>query len=143
VYPLGTEDKKLIDQTFDDLQAKRRLKYTIESTSFSYLVFVVCKMVNDKRKGRVVMNIRGLNFMMLSDVYSLPLQEDIISAVKNCNFLSVIDCASFFYQWRVHSSDRHKLTVVSHRGQETFQVTVMGYKIAHTYNDRSTGFSVD
>ncbi len=136
VYPLGTEDKKLVDQTFDDLHAKGRLKYTTNSTPFSYPVFVVWKMVNGQRKGRVVIDIRGLNAITLPDAYPLPLQSDVISAVKGCDYLSVIDCASFFYQWRVHPSDRHKLTVVSHRGQETFQVAVMGYKNSSSYVQR-------
>ncbi len=98
MYSLETKDKKLVDQTFDDLQAKGRLKYITESTSFSYPVFVVWKTVNGKRKDRVMIDIRGLNFIVLSDAYSLPLQSDIISAVKDCKFLFVIDCASFFYQ---------------------------------------------
>jgi hypothetical protein len=36
----------------------------------------------------------------------------------------------------MHLEDRHKLTVVSHRGQETFQVAVMGYKNSSSYVQR-------
>ena len=36
----------------------------------------------------------------------------------------------------MHPSDRHKLTVVSHRGQETFNVAVMGYKNSPAYVQR-------
>lgn len=74
--------------------------------------------------------------MAVNDVYCLPLQEDVISAVKGCNFITVIDAASFFYHWRVHPDDRHKLTVVTHRGQETFNVAVIGFKNSPAYVQR-------
>jgi hypothetical protein len=136
IYSLETENKKLVDQIFDDLHAKKRLKYTTESTSFSYSVFVVWKSVNGKKKERVVVDIRGFNVITLSDAYSLSLQKNIIAAVKKCQYLFVIDCAFFFYQWRIHSEDRHKLIVVSHRDQKTFQVAVMRYKNSSAYVQR-------
>jgi hypothetical protein len=133
VYSLRTENKKLVDQIFDDLHTKKRLKYTTESTSFSYSVFVVWKMINNQKKDRVVIDIRDLNAIILSDAYSLSLQSDVISAIKECKYLSIIDCVSFFYQWRIHSSDRHKLTVMSHRDQKIFQIAVMKYKNSSFY----------
>jgi hypothetical protein len=133
---LRLKDKKLVDQTFDDLQDKERLKFTTKFTSFSYFVFVVWKNVNDKRKRRVVVNIRDLNAIILFDVYSLSLQFDVISVVKKCHFLSIINCASFFYQWRVHSENRHKLIVVSHRDQKIFQIAIMNYKNSSSYVQR-------
>ena len=42
----------------------------------------------------------------------------------------------FFYQWRVHSFDRHKLIVVSHKDQESFNVAIMRYKNSSTYVQR-------
>jgi hypothetical protein len=136
IYSLETKNKNLVDQIFDDLHAKRRLKYTIESTSFSYFVFVVWKMINNQRKDRVVIDIRDLNAIILFDAYSLSLQSDVISAVKECKYFSIIDCVSFFYQWRMHSSDRHKLTIVSHRDQKIFQIAVMRYKNSSSYVQR-------
>lgn len=38
-----------------------------------------------------------------------------------------MDCLTFFYQWAVAKDDRHKLTINTHRGQESFRVAVMGY----------------
>ena len=137
VYPLGLKDRKIVDDTFDELHAQDRLSWTTEHTPFSYPVFVVWKDLGDgKRKGRVVVDIRGLNQLTVPDAYPLPLQSDMIAAVKDCNFISVIDCASFFYQWRVHPDDRPKLTVVTHRGQETFNVAVMGYRNSPAYVQR-------
>ena len=53
-----------------------------------------------KRKGRVVVDIRDLNQMALPDVYPLPLQADITALAQVCPYITVVDCASFFYQWR-------------------------------------------
>ena len=129
VYPLGLKNRKLVDDTFDELHSQGRLSWTKENTPFSYPVFVVWKtLANEQRKGRVVVDIRGLNQLVVPDAYPLPLQADIISAVKGSSYISVIDCASFFYQWRVHPEDRPKLTVVTHRGQETFNVAVMNQR---------------
>jgi hypothetical protein len=136
IYSLRTKNKKLVNQTFDDLQRKERLKYITESIFFSYLVFVVWKTINDQKKERVIINIRDLNAITLFDVYSLFLQSNIISAVKECHYLSIIDCASFFYQWRVYSENRHKLIVVSHRDQKTFQIAIMSYKNSSSYVQR-------
>ena len=39
----------------------------------------------------------------------------------------------FFYQWLFHLDHRFIFTVVTHRGQETFQVSIMGYINSITY----------
>ena len=136
VYPLGAKDRELVDKTFDDLHRTGRMSWTNQSTPFSYPCFCVWKSVDGEKKGRVVIDIRGLNAITQPDAYPLPLQTDIITAVRDCGYISVIDCSAFFYQWRVHPSDRHKLTVVSHRGQESFNVAVMGYKNSPAYVQR-------
>lgn len=136
VYPLGTKDRAIVDDTFDELHRQGKLEWTDKSTPFSFPCFVVYRGPPDKRKGRVVIDIRALNEVTLPDAYPIPLQADIIQAVHGAAFLSVIDCASFFYQWRVHLRHRHRLTVVTHRGQESFNVAVMGYKNSPAYVQR-------
>lgn len=126
IYPLGIEDRKLVDETFDKMHEQGRLKWTDEETPFSFPVFVVWKMSNGKRKGRAVVDIRGLNEMIVPDAYPVPSQDEIINDLRGCKHLLVLDAMSFFYQWRVHDTDTFKLTVVTHRGQETFLVPVMG-----------------
>lgn len=76
----------------------------------------------------MIIDVKRLNAFTIFDVYSLPLQSDIIAVVRDCFYISMIDCVNFFYQWRVHFSDRHKLTVINHREQESFNVTVMNYR---------------
>lgn len=66
------------------------------------------------------------------DAYSLLLQADIMAVVKDAAYISVVNCTSFFYQWRVHPDDQHKLTVVTHCEQESFNVAVMDFKNSPT-----------
>ena len=71
--------------------------------------------------------------MMLPDVYPLLLQSDLIAAVKDYSYINIINYTSFFYQWRVYLEDRHKLIVISYRGQETFNIVVIGFKNSPAY----------
>lgn len=137
VYPLGIADREVVDKTFDALQNQGRLSFTTQSTPFSYPVFVVWKnLPNGERKGRAVVDIRGLNDLIIPDVYPVPLQTDIIANLLGCTHISVLDAVSFFYQWLVDPEYRRMLTVVSHRGQETFNVPIMGCMNSIAYVQR-------
>ena len=136
IYSLNKKNKELVDEIFDKLHESNRLNWIDEFTSFSYSVFCVWKKVNEKKKDRSIVNIRNLNAITQSNVYSLSLQFDIISVVLDCQYITVLNCFVFFYQWRVHSDDSHKLTVITHREQKSFNVTVMNYKNSSTYVQR-------
>ena len=136
IYSLEQRDKALVDETFNKLHTQKRLNWTNRETSFSFSIFVVWRDSSENKKERVVVDIKSFNAISQSDAYSLSLQNDIIQTVQECRFISVIDCASFFYQWRVHSEDRHKFTVVSHREQKTFNVAVMSYRNSSVYVQR-------
>ena len=116
IYSLDVRNKTVVDDTFNKLQTQKRFSWTKKTTSFSYSCFVIWRDLFEKRKNRIVIDIRNLNAISQSNVYSLSLQNDIIQTVQECAFISVINCFNFFYQWRVHSNDRHKFTIVSHRG---------------------------
>ena len=45
------------------------------------------------RKGRVVVDIRGLNKISESDAYPMPFQLNVISAVQGAKYITVVDCA--------------------------------------------------
>lgn len=79
------------------------------------------------------MDIRKLNDLVIPDAYPLPLQSEIISNVQGYTNLAVLDAASFFYQWLLHPDHRYMFTVVTHQGQETFQVPIMGNINSVTY----------
>ena len=138
VYPLSGRDRDLVDDTFGELHNQEKMEFTKKPTKHGYPVFVVWKESAHLRKGRVVIDTRGLNKLAEDDCYPMPRQEDITAAVAGCPYISVVDAASYFYQWPVKKDDQHKLTVVSHRGQETFKVAVMGYKGSPAYVQRQT-----
>ena len=115
VYSLKAKDRLIVDEIFDKLHDQERLSWITESFSFSFSCFVVWKNSSNNRKNRIVVDIRILNAVFLSDFYFISLQSEIIQAVHDCTFIFTIDCISFFYQWRIHLSDRHKMTVVTHK----------------------------
>ena len=113
------------------------LQYTTDPTPFSFPVFVVFKTDHqDRKKGRAVVDIRRLNELVLLDSYPLPLQSEIIVNVQGCINLAVLDAASFFYQLHLHPDHCFMFTVITHRGQETFQVPIMGYINSVAYVQR-------
>ena len=136
VYLLEPRNREVVDAQFDKLHQQGRLKWSTEATPFSYPCFVVWKEVNGIKKGRVVVDIRTLNKITVPNVYPVPSQSDIINAVQGCRYISVVDYSSFFYQWRVYRVYRHRLAVVSHRGQEVFNVAVIGYRNLLAYVQR-------
>lgn len=137
VYPLGIEARRLVDETFNEMHHLGRLKYITSHTPFSFPVFVVYKTnAKGERKGRAVVDIRKLNNLVIPDAYALPLQSDIIASVQGCPNLAVLDATSFFYQWLLHPDHQYMFTVVTHQGQETFQVPIMGYINSVAYVQR-------
>lgn len=141
VYPLGPKEKALVDQEFDKLHAQGRMQYSSHPTAHGYPVFVTWRTIlrsgqEPIKKGRVVVDIRALNKITETDTYPMPLQSDITSSVAGCKFISTVDATAFFHQWLVKLPDRHKFTVVTHRGQEQFNVGVMGFKNTPPYVQR-------
>ena len=135
-YSLEVKDKLILNQIFNKLHEQNCLFWTTNSTSFSFPCFVVWKDSEIKRKNRVVVDIRTLNAIFLFDFISLSLQSENIQTVHNCTFISTIDCINFFYQWCIHSQNRHKMTIVNHRDQKIFNVAIMKYKNSSIYVQR-------
>ena len=142
VYPVGVKDQEFIDETFDKLHKQGKMEWSNSPTPFGYPVFVVWKTVikdgKSVRKGRAVVDIRGLNQITQTDAYPMPAQTDIIAAVSGCSHISIVDAQGYFYQWAVREEDRYKQTVITHRGQEQFNVAVMGFKNSPAYVQRQT-----
>ena len=66
----------------------------------------------------------------------MSLQTNIIVVVIDCRFISIFDAIDFFYQWLVKLTNRHKFTIVSHREQKQFNVTIMSFKNFSSYVQR-------
>ncbi len=102
IYFLESNEKVLINEIFDNLHAKDKMKWSIKSISFEYSVFVIYRtiMKDEKsiRKNRVVMNIRELNAIIVFDAYSMSAQTNIIVAVTECQYISVMNVLDYFYQ---------------------------------------------
>jgi hypothetical protein len=142
IYSLRSNERVIIDEIFDNLHFKEKMKWFTNSTSFDYLVFVIYRtiMKNDKstRKNRAVIDIRKLNAIIVIDAYLMSTQTNIIVAVTKCLYISVVNALRYFYQWTIKFDDRHKLTLISHREQEQFNVCVMNYKNSSSYVQRQT-----
>jgi hypothetical protein len=143
VYPLGDDDKEVVDETFGKMHPQGRLVWTHNHVPFSFPVFVVWRILNGVRKGRVIVDIRPLNRIVEKDAYPLPLQEDLLALLAKKPFISVMDATSFFYQWRVWPPDCRYLTVASHRGQETLTVAPMGYCNSVAYVQRQMDIELE
>lgn len=81
------------------------------------------------RKSKVVVDIRGLNKITENDVFPIFFQTDIISAIQGAKYFLMVDCAGFPHQWPVKFFDRHKLTVLNHRGNEQWNVAYIQRQI--------------
>jgi len=137
VYLISQNDWEVINQAFDKLQLQECLKWTKTSMPFTFSCFIVWKnLLNETRKERVVIDIWALNKITMPDVYPVPSQADILTAVHGAKFIFTVNCSAFFYQWRVKRAQEHWLTVASHWGQKTFKVTVMKYRNSPIYIQR-------
>ena len=137
IYPLGNETRRVVDDTFDEMYKQGRLQYTTDPTPFSFPVFIVFKTDHQgRRKGQAVVDICRLNELVLPDFYPLSLQSEIIANVQDCTNLAVLDAVSSLYQWRLHPDHCFIFTVITHCGQETFQVPIIGYINSVAYVQR-------
>ena len=138
VYPVSAKDREVIDKTFDKMHADGKMTWSTQPTAFSFPTFVVWRDTLNGPKGRVVVDIRGLNKVTEQDTYPMPLQTDITSAVAGHRYISTVDAVGWFHQFLVKRRDRPKFTVVSHRGQEESNVALMGFKGSPPYVQRQT-----
>jgi hypothetical protein len=137
IYPLGTQDKQIVERTFTTLTHQGRATRTLHATPFSFPVFVARQTLPDgERKGRVVIDVRPLNHATLPDVYPMTSQGDIYELVAGKQFLTRLDATSFFNQWRNHPSTRRCFTVSTHLGQFTFNCILMGFQNSPAYTQR-------
>lgn len=92
-----------------------RFKYITSHNLFSFLVFAIYNTnAKKKRIGRTVVNICKLNNLVILDVYLLSLQSDIIASVLGSTNLTILDAASFFYQWLFYLDHWYIFSVVTY-----------------------------
>ena len=78
-----------------------KMEWTQDLTPYVFPVFVAWRTIYKDgkpiRKGRAVVDIRGLNRAAVTDIYPIPLQSDIISSILGYQYISVMDGTDFFY----------------------------------------------
>lgn len=141
VFRVLSKDRIFIDKKFDALHQQKKLKWIIKFISYVFSIFVIWHTVHRQnkkslRKDRMIVNIKNLNKISNFDAYFMSLQSDIISCLQDCKFIFVINCVVFFYQRRVFMKDRHKLIVITHKGVEQWNVTMMNWKSSPAYVQR-------
>jgi hypothetical protein len=122
-YRVSKRDEAVIDEVFDSARKDGRLLPSEGTNPAGWPVFVVWS----KGRGRPVIDLRGLNAMVIPDAYPLPRQDNVIAKVLGKLWIALFDLQKAFYQRNVKWKDRWKLTVITHRGQEIFGVAPMGY----------------
>jgi hypothetical protein len=131
-YKLSRRGESAVDTNFDELRYYGRLEDAVEPTPWSLQVFVVYK--TDKELP--VIDMRKLNDGLAGDSYPLPRMESIIDPLKGMRWLGTVDIISAFYQRLLHPEDRHRATVITHRGVQRFATTVMGCKNSVQHQQR-------
>ncbi|EAQ86812.1 hypothetical protein CHGG_08065 [Chaetomium globosum CBS 148.51] len=127
-YPLSRRDRQLLDEIFDGLHKQGKMIWATRATPFAHPVFVVWRTVKGVTKGRVVIDLRGLNRVSVPDNYPLPLQAEIIGSLRGKRYITAIDATAFFYQFGLHPPHRDRFTLISPRGLEQPTVCLMGYR---------------
>ena len=93
-----------------------------------------------KRKKRLIINIKSLNKIIELNTYFMFLQTNIITFVIDCSYISIFNVINFFYQWLIRLTNRHKLTIMSHKNQKQFNVAIMNYKNSFSYVQKKIDF---
>jgi len=92
-YRLGREERKLVDQVFDEQRQQGQL-VDAKGMPAGWQVFVVKK----GAKWRPVIDSRPLNALVVEDVYPLPRQDNIIMCIDGKYWISLFDILSAYYQ---------------------------------------------
>ena len=118
------------------------MNWFIKLISFTFSIFVIYKTVyvdpkkTAKRKKRVVINIRELNKIIVSNNHPIPLQKDIVIIIQKCIFINVIDCNEQFHLFLIKKNHRQRFIIVFHREFEHFNVAAMEFKNSVPYVQR-------
>ena len=144
IYFFDLQNRIFVNEIFDKLHNENKMRWSKQSIFFEYPVFVIWKIVikNEKsiRKNRIVIDIRELNEIIQIDVYSMSIQANIITTVIDCTHIFIVDAQGYFYQWTVKKKNRYKQTIIFHRKQKKFNVTIMNFKNSSAYVQKPTTF---
>ena len=115
------------------MHEQKKMFWITQATEHNYFCFVIWKERSEGLKDYVIIDIRTFNNIMKDDLYSLLFQSNIIELVAECSFIITIDAAFYFHQFMIKEKDCYKFTVISHWGQELFNVALIEYKGSSLY----------
>ena len=136
IYLVDFKKRTIIDTIFDKMHVDDKMIWINQSTSFSFSMFVIWRDISNKSKNKIVINIRDFNKIIVFDIYSMSLQSDIINAIIDHSFIFIVNVVDWFHQFKIKRSNRHKFTIISHRDQKQFNVTLMNFKNSSSYVQR-------
>lgn len=76
--------------------------------------------------GRMCVDYRQLNDCTIKDLFPLPLMDDLLQAVGNCQYFSSLDLTQGYHQIAVKPEDRHKTAFVTSAGLFEWKVMPFG-----------------
>jgi hypothetical protein len=79
-------------------------------------------------KPRMVIDLRRMNDMAISDEFPLPRQDDILQALNGSQWLTTLDVLAGFTQLSMTDSAAEKLAFRTHNGLWQFRRVPFGYK---------------
>ncbi len=135
-YPFNHHDKMVLDKCHNILHIQGHIEWIDQPILFATPCFVIWRTVHSEEKGYVVIDLHNLNHIVIPDNYPLPLQRDIIEAIRGKGYFTIIDITSFFFQFLVHPNHRDHFTIISHRGFERSTITLMDFWNSPAYMQR-------
>lgn len=124
---VGIDSRKIVNDTLNELYQQSRLDQTTLLTSFSYSIFIVQKTLTDStRKSRIVIDIRGVNKLLIPNIYSLAFQTMILARLSISKCLHLIDASSCFDQQFIYPNYLYLFTIDNYRGLEALNIPIIG-----------------
>lgn len=101
--------------TLNKMSGEDKLHRTKQPVPFASSFFIAWRIVNGKRVGRMVIDMRPVNTASVPDAYPLPNQEEILNALIGSEYFTVMDGSSFYHQLPVWRGHRNRMALISHR----------------------------
>jgi hypothetical protein len=101
LYKIPSNERVIIDTALNKLYNQNKFEWIIKPTPYIFPIFIIWRTLYKDgipiRKDRAVVDIREFNKIAISDTYFIPLQFDIIKAILDCKYISIMDETDFFY----------------------------------------------
>ena len=133
MYSFEIRDKELVNKEFDKLHKTNKLKWIVNPIKFDYFIFIAWRDIFQKRKNKIVTNIKKLNAITEFNIYFMFLQFNIIVLCANCMYINIINGIQYFHQFLIRKQDREKFIFVIHKNQKISNVMFFDFKKSSSY----------